>query len=197
MLSRPNGLGLAWASATVGTNNEKVVTNQQIQPVNKGIRLINCLVDLVVVFILTAVLFALTQQPGELLLFGCSFIYYWLLESLSGKTIGKLLTKTTVVDGHGQRPNKARILLRTVLRFYPFDTLSFLFGKAGAHDVLSKTYLKADQACTKSRAFNHANTINPPTPSTPHRSTNQLINNITLDLFYKTCFPFFRGMPFL
>lgn len=146
MLLRPNGLGLAWASATVGTNNEKVVTNQQIQPVNKGIRLINCLVDLIVIFILTTVLVALTQQPVELLLFGCSFIYYWLLESLSGKTIGKLLTKTTVVDGHGQRPNKARILLRTVLRFYPFDTLSFLFGKAGAHDVLSKTYLKADQA---------------------------------------------------
>ena len=70
------------------------------------------------------------------------FIYYVLLEGLTGCTIGKLLTGTKVVDEDGNPPSLGRILLRTLARLIPLEFLSFLgTPPRGRHDSLSGTYV--------------------------------------------------------
>lgn len=69
--------------------------------------------------------------------------YYLLMEGLFGFTIGKLVTGTRVVDEQGRRPIWRQVLLRTAMRFVPFEPLS-AFGEKGSeprpwHDTVPKT----------------------------------------------------------
>lgn len=75
-------------------------------------------------------------------LFGfiCGMIYYTALEATTGRTIGKYITKTKLVDEHGNKPNLKTVLLRSLCRHIPFDAFSFLGSdETGWHDTLSKT----------------------------------------------------------
>lgn len=66
--------------------------------------------------------------------------YYFLFESFTGRTIGKYITKTTVVDKEGGKPVVKIIFIRTLCRLIPFELLSYLGeGKLGWHDTLSGT----------------------------------------------------------
>lgn len=77
------------------------------------------------------------------------FLYFFLYETISGgRTLGKRMCSTVVVDINGNRPPVWRILIRTLCRFIPFDNISFLFsGWAGGtlrgawHDRISGTYV--------------------------------------------------------
>ncbi|MBJ2173991.1 RDD family protein [Aureibaculum sp. A20] len=70
-------------------------------------------------------------------------IYYTVLESLSQKTIGKLITRTKVVLENGERPPFEVFVKRSLCRIIPFDPISFL-GSKGWHDSISKTYVVDD-----------------------------------------------------
>ena len=69
-------------------------------------------------------------------------IYYNVFEIFFGTTIGKLFTKTVVVDVYGEKPSANAILIRSLCRMIPFEVFSF-FGTpcVGWHDSLSKTYV--------------------------------------------------------
>ncbi|WP_395633058.1 RDD family protein [Flavobacterium sp.] len=69
-------------------------------------------------------------------------IYYNVFEIFFGTTIGKLVTKTVVVDVYGEKPSANAILIRSLCRLIPFEVFSF-FGTpcVGWHDSLSKTYV--------------------------------------------------------
>lgn len=70
------------------------------------------------------------------------FFYYFILELLFKKTLGKMVTKTKVVKKNGGKASFMNILLRTSARFIPFDIISYAFGtERGMHDVLSSTKL--------------------------------------------------------
>ncbi|MFT5892270.1 MAG: putative RDD family membrane protein YckC [Dokdonia sp.] len=72
--------------------------------------------------------------------FMISFCYYTILESLTGRTMAKLITRTKVVAENGEKANFDAIVLRSICRFIPFDAFSFLVEDArGWHDTLSKT----------------------------------------------------------
>jgi len=66
------------------------------------------------------------------------FLYHLLFELLRGKTPGKYLTRTRVVNSVGEKPGLKQLIVRNLCRLVPFDNLSFLFGK-GFHDGLSGT----------------------------------------------------------
>lgn len=68
--------------------------------------------------------------------------YYIALESLSGRTLGKLITGTKVVNEQGDKPSLLQILGRSFSRLIPFEAFSF-FGSEGRgwHDSFSKTYV--------------------------------------------------------
>jgi uncharacterized RDD family membrane protein YckC len=83
------------------------------------------------------------SQPIPNFLFGLFLVtsYYFPQEILLGKTIGKMILGTKVVDLEGNKPKAGTILLRTICRFIPFESFSFLYaeGTKGWHDRLSKT----------------------------------------------------------
>lgn len=70
-------------------------------------------------------------------------VYYFAMESLAkGKTVGKLITNTKVVNLSGETPDAGNILKRTFCRMIPFNALSFLGNEArGWHDSISDTYV--------------------------------------------------------
>lgn len=69
-------------------------------------------------------------------------IYYTTIETLTGRSLGKYITKTKVVLYDGSKPTFNEILVRSLCRLIPLEGLSFLGedGK-GWHDSLSKTYV--------------------------------------------------------
>lgn len=117
---------------------------------NKGARFGNAIIDTICVVIIyylvevfyTLGYFAVFENypviPGFLFYLIYSS-YYFLFEQFSGTTPGKLLTGTVVRNYDGSKPSVKRIFLRSILRIFPHDQLSFLCGAAGLHDQLSKT----------------------------------------------------------
>lgn len=75
------------------------------------------------------------------------YLYYLIFESMWGSTIGKWITKTKVVDNHGNRPSFLRILGRSLARWIPFEAFSFLFSAhpRGWHDSISGTLVVSSE----------------------------------------------------
>ncbi|WP_163397974.1 RDD family protein [Flavobacterium fluviatile] len=67
-----------------------------------------------------------------------------------GRTAGKFVTGTIVVNQNGKKPNLIAIIIRTLSRLIPFDAFSFL-GKSGKiwHDSISKNYVVDKQNLIK------------------------------------------------
>lgn len=78
---------------------------------------------------------------GVLIFFSViKFIYYLIFESIFKTTPAKFLTACYVTDEEGNSPAFSMILKRTILRFIPFESLSFLMSK-NLHDDYSNTYV--------------------------------------------------------
>jgi uncharacterized RDD family membrane protein YckC len=80
------------------------------------------------------------ELPNVLIFLIVAITYFSFFESMTGRTVGKYITKTKVVDENGNLPKLKTILLRSVCRFIPFEQLSFLGeDNSGWHDKLSVT----------------------------------------------------------
>lgn len=124
--------------------------SNQLQEANKGALVGNIIIDTVCVFFIYYVIEAFYNLvyssllgyypdiPG-IILYLIYILYFLLFEYFMNATPGKLLTKTIVRNFDGSKPSFKRILLRSVLRTFPHDQLSFLFGSVGLHDLFSKT----------------------------------------------------------
>lgn len=69
-------------------------------------------------------------------------LYYPLMEGLtSGRSLGKLITKTRAVKRDGNLVSFEDCMIRTICRLVPFEALSFLGSEpvTGWHDKWSKT----------------------------------------------------------
>ncbi len=120
-------------------------------------RLIHFVVDSIAFILVTMILSFIVGiffQPtdrflmtilGYLLLTSGFFGYYVFMETKYQKTIGKFITKTTVITKDGEKPTMENIIRRTFYRLLPFDRLSFLFAINGFHDRLSDTLLIKDE----------------------------------------------------
>lgn len=77
---------------------------------------------------------------GYLLSAATMLVYYTLLEGLTGRTLGKVVTSTKVVGARGGIPAFHQIVIRSLSRFIPLEAFTFLSNdKPGLHDRLSKT----------------------------------------------------------
>lgn len=88
--------------------------------------------------------------------------YYLLLESLFGRTLGKLVTGTVVINENGLKPDFQTIFKRTLCRCIPFDALSFLGSSrtGGWHDSISNTFVVNKKALDEGvKLFNELNLI--------------------------------------
>ena len=68
-----------------------------------------------------------------------SLPYFWLLEGLTGYTLGKYLWRIRVVDRHGKTPGLLRTLPRTLLRLIELNPYLFGIIIGGGVAVMSKT----------------------------------------------------------
>ena len=117
-----------------------------------GKRFTNYIIDLIIVYFLTAicgVLYAINIEEIEisrLLSYAIGafviIIYYCIFEGLFGRSIGKMITKTRVVNKDFSKPMFLDIFVRSVCRLIPFEQFSFLGEEyRGWHDSISDTYV--------------------------------------------------------
>jgi len=119
---------------------------------SSGKRFANYVIDLVIYYILVAmggVAYVLVFKIAEmdtltsyLLAFIIMFLYYSIMEATTGRTVGKMITRTRVLNDDFSEPELGTIIKRTFCRFIPFDQLSF-FGN-GWHDSISGTVVVND-----------------------------------------------------
>ena len=71
---------------------------------------------------------------------GTMILYYILFEYFLNKTIGKFLTRSIVVTETDTKPSFKNCLLRTLIRFVPFEAFSILSSDSKMwHDKWTKT----------------------------------------------------------
>lgn len=69
-------------------------------------------------------------------------LYYIAWEATTGRTPGKFVMGTIVVNEAGQRPSFGQCVGRSFARFIPFEVFSFFGDQSrGWHDSLAKTYV--------------------------------------------------------
>ncbi|NVN17650.1 hypothetical protein GUA46_04795 [Muricauda sp. HICW] len=114
----------------------------------KRIRFYNFLLDSIV-FLITVVLVSMLlkkhveRESLKYFMIPLYYVYYFVFESISGQTVGKMITKTKVISvNYPERVGLSNIFWRTVSRLIPIDIFSYLFSNRGIHDVLSQTQLK-------------------------------------------------------
>jgi uncharacterized RDD family membrane protein YckC len=67
-------------------------------------------------------------------------VYFSVLESISGQTLGKAITQIKVTNYQKERQTPSQIIIRTISKFIPFDGLTWIFGKKYIwHDLISKS----------------------------------------------------------
>ncbi|OUS01386.1 hypothetical protein A9Q86_06265 [Flavobacteriales bacterium 33_180_T64] len=129
----------------------------------KGVRFANLIIDYIIrvilIFIVGILIGIISELTGSYALYDIIIesdsrivdyvfaymillVYYTTVETLTGRSIGKYITKTKVVLFDGSKPTFNEVLVRTLCRMIPLEGLSFLgdIGK-GWHDTMSKTYV--------------------------------------------------------
>ena len=120
-----------------------------------GKRFANYIIDRIVLLILIFIcgmLYAVAfPENGEMstltsYLIGYSvlILYYTILESTTGKTIGKMITGTRVLNDDNSVPSTGTIFKRSLCRIIPLEPLSFLGGNNGWHDSITYTQVVND-----------------------------------------------------
>ncbi|MFZ1800922.1 MAG: RDD family protein [Chitinophagaceae bacterium] len=122
-----------------------------MRKVGIGTRVMNFLVDTTIIFILTYILYKIWSFnvfyyhipyfPFYYFMGLVLFLYYLVLESITGRTPGKKLTISVVVDEDGRRPGFFQIFIRSLVRVTVIDCFFIPFLNMPLHDYLSKTYV--------------------------------------------------------
>lgn len=69
-------------------------------------------------------------------------LYYLLLETYAGRTVGKILNKTMIVTIKNEKPDFKQVLIRAIVRLIPFQFVPILTAyERTLHDTLSKTWV--------------------------------------------------------
>lgn len=128
-----------------------------------GQRIINYIIDMFIVGTVTAltaeytdIIDLKTLDPFNIppqmiyITYPCTFIYYFIFELFLGKTPGKLLSKTRVVNLEGDKPEIKELVIRSAVRlldiFYIFSFVILMPRHIGGlHDLLSKTRVIDDR----------------------------------------------------
>lgn len=140
-------------------NNSRIVNRVNGQLIAKrSIRLIHLFIDGMIIsliqglflallpYLLAPISFDFIFENYNLITFFISLSiylsYYIILEYKFGKTIAKMMTNTKVVNEDETKIPLLDILVRTIVRYIPFEIFSFLGDSArGWHDRWSNTYV--------------------------------------------------------
>ena len=111
-------------------------------PTGQAKRFFNDVLDWIGIYLL-ALLLGITNISTFYLIV---ILYYTIFESIYSKTLAKFITRTKVITKNGEKPDAQTIFIRTLIRFVPFNALSFLFSAhpRGWHDKCSVTIVIDD-----------------------------------------------------
>ena len=105
----------------------------KLKEVSRWLRFIHFVVDHALVALVTYFLLGYLYSQGivrvedehiKYYYAGLLFIYYLVMETTTHRTVGKLLTSSKVVSADFKKPSIGKMLLRTLVRFVPFEVLS-------------------------------------------------------------------------
>lgn len=130
-----------------------------VKPASQNARFVNLIVDSLVQYAITSALVMLilavggeassdffASAGGTVFGWSAMILYYFIMEKVFGKTVGKMVTGTRVVNETGGVPSTGQILGRTFCRLIPFEAFSFLGKTArGWHDRIPGTYVIKDR----------------------------------------------------
>lgn len=104
-------------------------------------RFVNYFIDSIVMMVISYLTIMATYKIDASAFFMpiSYFLYYFLFESFSGKTIGKMITNTKVIKTDGSIPEMLDIGLRTLCRMIPFEPVLMRKNYTWLHDSLSGT----------------------------------------------------------
>jgi len=111
-----------------------------------GKRFLNLIIDIGVVIFLILVFNKILYHHSifsylgmfKILDIAVVFAYFYGLENSLGQTVGKMITKTKVVNLDGGKPTTQQMLVRTFSRVIPLEPVLLIGGK-WLHDSLSQT----------------------------------------------------------
>jgi uncharacterized RDD family membrane protein YckC len=122
-------------------------------PATAGLRFANFIIDRIVGVLLMVVFgffygLVMGAEEGEsngvfvVATVGANLLYYVVMEASCGRTVGKFVTGTRVVNERGEHPSWLQAIGRTLCRFIPFEPFSFLGSTArGWHDAIPRTWV--------------------------------------------------------
>ncbi|MBL7891422.1 MAG: RDD family protein [Bacteroidia bacterium] len=116
-----------------------------VKSINQGLRFVHIITDYFIVVVIQLALGTLgflTENEISLIIVLLFPIYYTLFEYYFQQTPGKMITGTIVIDNYVQKPGLRICLLRTLIRFVPFEPFSCLGSPSrGWHDKWTNTYV--------------------------------------------------------
>jgi uncharacterized RDD family membrane protein YckC len=117
--------------------------------VGVGTRVVNFIIDTTIVFLIAYIAsktwnwyvfhYRYPYLNFGWFFFGSVFLYYTIAEGLFGRTLGKLVSSTKVVNKQSRRASFLQILLRSLLRVTIIDLFFIPFIDKPLHDYASKT----------------------------------------------------------
>ena len=131
----------------------RTVTNQYkqkliVKTINQGLRFVHFVTDY---FIIVILIFLYSAIPAindsvlallNLLTFLTYPLFYFIMEYKFQQTPGKMITNHVVIDKYVNKPSLKTCLLRTLIRFVPFEAFSCLSSPSrGWHDKWTDTYV--------------------------------------------------------
>lgn len=139
-------------------SQEPIKIKRKVKTVQGGARFGHYLLD---VLVITAIIFVLIaigimderdfttggRNGGFQVNYSAYFImllYYAATEFFMGRTIGKMATKSFVIDEYARKPEIGVVLLRNLIRLVPFEAFSCL-GERGWHDKWSNTWVVTEE----------------------------------------------------
>jgi uncharacterized RDD family membrane protein YckC len=109
---------------------------------SKSKRLLNMIIDFTLLYLLKLILLKLTPfEDYAFLVYVFVPFYFVLMEYYFQQTVGKILTKTLVINEYGNKPSLKQVILRTLIRAILYDAITFLVRDRGWHDTWTKTYV--------------------------------------------------------
>jgi len=146
-------------TSTTNTGNDLLADLAvNLERASVGKRFLNYLIDVVVFYAMSFVAGAIVgiatrgAATSQFELYFVAFVLFFLLyfveeAFMKGKTIGKLLTGTRVVNEDGTPITAGTAALRTIIRFVPFEPFS-AFGFAPWHDTWAHTMVIDERRST-------------------------------------------------
>jgi uncharacterized RDD family membrane protein YckC len=134
-----------------GMNREITRTYKQklnVKTIDAGLRFVHIIVDYFILVIITYLIGAIPAINNTLLsllnlITILSYpVFYAVMEYKFQQTPGKMLTNYVVIDKFANKPDFKTCLLRTLIRFVPFEAFSCLSSPSrGWHDRWTSTYV--------------------------------------------------------